>query len=208
MLPGNRDRTMMVSAASPEPMRVSITNFLTASFLSSGRLPGSVPAHAIQLPASLGDITAKIPAPRPRQCTGDLSNDTDRGSAARIGSWSRLWRLSELGARTPSWKRHGSRCGRHQRLLLGDRGSGCCSSLWSVACGTPVIGPAGGSAAAMLVRAASNDAVAAFGASGTIAASHGTSRSIALLTNTLDETRDTRQRDMARSLAFERRQRC
>ena len=79
---------------------------------------------------------------------------------------------------------------------------------WSVACGTPIIGPAGVSAGAMLVRAASNDAVAAFGASGTIAASHGTSRSIALLTNTLDETRDTRQRDMARSLAFERRQRC
>lgn len=52
----------------------------------------------------------------------------------------------------------------------------------------PMIRPASVSAGAMLVRAASNNAVAAFGASGTIAASHGTSRSIALPANTLDET--------------------
>jgi hypothetical protein len=60
----------------------------------------------------------------------------------------------------------------------------------------------------MLVRAACNDAVAAFGASGTIVASHRTSRSIALPANILDETYDARQRDFARSFAFEDRQRC
>jgi hypothetical protein len=59
----------------------------------------------------------------------------------------------------------------------------------------------------MLGRADCNDAVSAFGASGTTPASHGTSRSIALPTNTLDETHDARRRDMAGSFAFERRQR-
>ena len=149
----------------------------------------------------------KIPAPRPRQCARGPSNDIDpvlllyraRVGFAVVWAWREDTVVEE--ARKPTWP--------PSALAPGDRGGGCCSNRLIVrACGTPIIGPAGVSAGATLVRAACNDAVAAFGASGTIAASRGTSRSIALPTNTLDETHDARQRDMARSVEFERRQRC
>jgi hypothetical protein len=108
-------------------MRVSITNFLTACFLSSGRLPGA--ARPMQSSCRPASATSR---PRSQFLVRVNARETSQTISTAVlllvSELESALRLSELGARTPSWKRHGSRCGRHQRLLLGDRGSGCCSS--------------------------------------------------------------------------------